>query len=181
MMDEFTRWWKAQFGEVPPLGYMLREGFPSRWLRTHSLPESKRYPESASEYEELLRRYKAVAEAVLGEDGRPWVATVLWETTTSDRLAFPKLPGVTLARAMTVQPDEDGPVGTVYVGHQAPQDTALRAVADDQFRAIWASESTGEVFAPYDGGADLVVRSAERADALRGAFASWLPSRADGL
>ena len=40
---------------------------------------------------------------------------------------------------------------------------------------------TGEVFAPYDGGADLIVRSSERAKALRAGFVDWLSGRADGL
>jgi hypothetical protein len=71
--------------------------------------------------------------------------------------------------------------GAAYVGRAAPNDTALRAVADDRVRALWVSEVTGEVFAPYDGGADLIVMSGERAELLRGTFASWLSPRTDGL
>ncbi len=48
-------------------------------------------------------------------------------------------------------------------------------------RAMWVHSSTGEVFAPYDGGVDVVFSSVERRDLHRQRFSAWLSSRPDGL
>lgn len=38
--------WTTYFSELAPVGHVLRKALPDRWLRVHSLPQSKRYPES---------------------------------------------------------------------------------------------------------------------------------------
>lgn len=53
--------WRARFGEVLPAGFLCREALSDRWLRIHSLPESKRYPADPSEMAELLSRHNRVA------------------------------------------------------------------------------------------------------------------------
>lgn len=50
---------------------------------------------------------------------------------------------------------------------------ALHAIAEDRFRALWASEK-GEVFCPYDGGVDLILRPSARVAELRTKFEAWL-------
>ena len=42
-MTEFKSFWRNHYGECPPLGHRLRDAFVDRWVRFHSLPESKRY------------------------------------------------------------------------------------------------------------------------------------------
>ncbi|MCA9708875.1 MAG: hypothetical protein KDK70_23725, partial [Myxococcales bacterium] len=64
----FPSWWSERFGQTSPLGYRLRAAFPERWLRIHSLPQSKRYPDSAAELDVLLHRHRTVAAAVLSPD-----------------------------------------------------------------------------------------------------------------
>ena len=39
------------------VGWVLRGVVPERWVRFHSLPESKRYAESEDEEAEVLRRH----------------------------------------------------------------------------------------------------------------------------
>lgn len=56
----------AAFGELPPVGHVLRSAIAERWLRIHSLPHSKRYAETEPEYDELLRRHNELALEVLG-------------------------------------------------------------------------------------------------------------------
>lgn len=46
----FYKLWRNAFGETAPIGYQLKDIFPERWLRVHSLPESKRYADSKEEY-----------------------------------------------------------------------------------------------------------------------------------
>ena len=54
--------WKRRFVN-PPISHWMRDS--PGWLRIHSLPGSKRYPESDAEYAEMVRRHNAVAQAVL--------------------------------------------------------------------------------------------------------------------
>jgi hypothetical protein len=42
-------------------------------------------------------------------------------------------------------------------------------------------ERTTEVFAPYDGGVDLIFSNVERRDQYRQRFSAWLSARPDGL
>jgi hypothetical protein len=62
--------WKRAFGDAVPLGHVCRRMIAERWVRIHSLPESKRYPEDEDDFRELLSRHNAVATAVLGEGER---------------------------------------------------------------------------------------------------------------
>ncbi len=63
---ECKKWWSKHLPDAPPLAHILRQTYQPRWLRIHSLPESKRYPETEAEYAELLFRHNTVATEVLG-------------------------------------------------------------------------------------------------------------------
>lgn len=60
--------WSAAFGEALPAGYLCRAVLRDRWMRIHSLPESKRYPETKAERDEILRRHNAAACCALGDE-----------------------------------------------------------------------------------------------------------------
>ena len=48
-------------------------------------------------------------------------------------------------------------------------------------RGILLNCRSGSVYAPYDGGADLIYDSTFSRDVARERFAEWLPSTSDGL
>src|SRR5712671_5847453 len=56
---------QSSFNNCPPVGFMLRDTHGDRWLRIHSLPDSKRYPDNQQESDELLHRHLKVAQFVL--------------------------------------------------------------------------------------------------------------------
>ncbi|MBA3394192.1 MAG: hypothetical protein H0T89_16205 [Deltaproteobacteria bacterium] len=61
-------------------------------------------------------------------------------------------------------------------------ESMVEAIANDEYRAIWVSQVSGEVFAPYDRGVDLIATEATgRRGALRSALGDWLSPRADEL
>jgi hypothetical protein len=69
--------WTAHFGSLLPVAHLLRTSLASTgWLRIHSLPEAKRYPETETEYSELLRRHREVASEVLGAADAPCILIV---------------------------------------------------------------------------------------------------------
>ena len=63
----------------------------------------------------------------------------------------------------------------------APNAELLRRIALDEVRAIWMNRSTGELFAPYDGGLDIIAADESRRNSLRSTFSAWLPANDAGL
>ena len=52
--------WHQKYPECQPRGEVLRQVYKDRWVRFHSLPKSKRYPENDSEYKIMLERHNAL-------------------------------------------------------------------------------------------------------------------------
>src|SRR5262245_17461597 len=77
--------WATWFPNAPPIGFLLREAEPDRWLRIHSLPGSRRYAVSGPDHAELLRRHNAVATDLLGAGAR--CAVVLFDVCDPARNA----------------------------------------------------------------------------------------------
>ena len=187
---EIARMWKNVFGVFAPLGYVCRGELPARWLRIHSLPESKRYPETEAEYRELLRRHNEVATTVLGEDEQ----CILFATTFSNRRAGPDIadmPAVDDAKFFYVpELSTKEPTEQIWANVSAASISWRRSLFDSLITAV-ADESVGPVlfanverraaYAPYDGGADLFVDTSETVALLKKKWRGWLSVRVDGL
>ena len=57
----------------------------------------------------------------------------------------------------------------------------LKAIADDEIRAMFVSPSKKCVIAPYDGGVDVIVDSTQKRDRLKVKYKDWLSDREDGI
>ena len=177
--------WTRHFGAMAPLGFRLRTNLPERWTRVHSLPDAKRYAKTAGEHAEVRHRMNAVADAVLGAENACWLICPDWALDASHQLT--QLPGVQLrhrilAADVEIELGEPWPYFGAHVSWRAGAfDTLLDAIAADVQRALWVSARSGAVFAPYDGGADLIVPSEVERDALAETFAAWRSPRPDGL
>ena len=57
---DFTDSWRRRFSNCEPIAHRLRDAFPDRWVRFHSLPGSKRYPEDGGEYAVVLHRHNRI-------------------------------------------------------------------------------------------------------------------------
>jgi hypothetical protein len=60
-------------------------------------------------------------------------------------------------------------------------DAFITAVADDSVSGLVVSLETGAVYAPYDGGADLLFPSSWERDLAHERYADWRSAREDGL
>jgi hypothetical protein len=184
MSHPIAREWLRVFGEVPPAGFLCRRAFTDRWLRIHSLPESKRYADSESEYRELLSRQNAVATHVLGDatrcllfitrfgEARDWKA--------SAELPFAVPPEHVLSAEM--DGEELQFFASPVVWREGSLNQIIVAVADDRTGPVlFANLDRGSIYAPYDGGADLFLQSPEATVTARTLFEPWLSGREDGL
>jgi hypothetical protein len=63
----FDELWASNYPRAAPLGYLVRQLYPERWFRIHSLPDSKRYPETEAELQLLLERQFTLIHDVFGD------------------------------------------------------------------------------------------------------------------
>lgn len=64
--DALTQQWLKKLPGSRPISHELRTALPDRWIRFHSLPESKRYADNEPAYLEILRRHHGALEALPG-------------------------------------------------------------------------------------------------------------------
>jgi hypothetical protein len=181
----------AAFGDLPPVSHLLRRAILDRWLRVHSLPQSKRYAETDVEYEELIRRHNAVALEILGSDDAVLFLHA-WGTAEDFRTAFSEFDWASQLGLESVVPtaypstDVDDP-SVVVAGFSirwspGRWDSLLRDVANDRLPSVvLLNPTTCEAYAPYDGGADLFLAHPDRVATLAMRWAAWLSDRPDGL
>lgn len=177
--------WFETFPHALPAGYLCRQHAADRWLRIHSLPAAKRYPDNESEQAVVLHRYNTAATVLLGEAAEcilfvaRFGAQACWR---DDDVGW--FDGLNLVPVLThSNGDEVMRFFAVPVHWQAQHfDALLAAVAHDEIRLVlFFNPARRTAFAPYDGGADLFVAAPEALAPLRQRFAAWLSERSDGL
>ena len=177
--------WTSSFGTALPAGFLLRSARPEIWLRVHSLPESKRYPENQADYQEVLRRYNSVATDVLGEGS----LCTLFITRFGENQVWSKRDEMPLGNKTPQHVfghglDDDAiQFFALSVCWRANNfDELLTSVANDQTGPILFSNLAKQTaFSPYDGGADLFFQSECERNTAKTVFAPWLSERQDGL
>lgn len=192
--NEFRQYWTTVYPQCPPVAYRLRQAYAARWVRFHTLPESKRYAETEEEYQEILRRHNILLTEVLG-DGQPVVLVTTGYSETARPVCpqaevlerYPESHHVLSLPMNNDLGDDDTPmywhtfIGTL-VWMAGLADPLVRQVADDTVRnVLFVSTEHQRVYAPYDGGADIILPSATERDALRRRHSEWLSVHPLGL
>ncbi|MFD4990834.1 hypothetical protein ACFWH7_03710 [Cellulosimicrobium cellulans] len=183
-----TELWERRWPDVEPLGHMLRVECPDRWVRFHSLPESKRYAENATDYEEILRRHRTVLYELLGSaDSRAlhglYVIGVDWDwRDLAAGWTKRHLPGAWPWRSSA--PNGDDGHHYFWAASDPPEpeiDALLLGAADDQCHIVIGAHDLSWLYCPYDGGADVLLPSKAERDALKERHTDWLSSYPGGL
>ena len=173
---------------------MLRSVYLYRWFRIHTLPESKRYAETEREYEEILRRHNTLLTDLFGEN-QPilLIATgYSWEPEPEQPENLPidissfTHAGVVPMHLIEDEDEEHPRYWHIWVAELCWQrhtfDVLLRLVADDVLRNLmFMCSNEPVIYAPYDGGADIILKMADKRDMYRQQYASWLSQHPDGL
>jgi hypothetical protein len=191
--DPFLIFWRSHYGDCPPVGFLLRETFPDRWFRIHSLPDSRRYANTAREMSSLLSRHNAVLSDLMGENGscvvvaNPAYARVRGRPPRSRR----QLAQLGLQPLIVVTGDGSAdpaagwsiPLSSAHLTWQPNAiDDIIADVANNVVGPLLiVSDITGRVYAPYDGGADLFLASGGERDEFRERYAQWLSPHPSGL
>lgn len=177
--------WDERWPGCSKLPFELR-GIPAGWVRFHTLPGSKRYPETEAEYEIVLARHNAVLSHLATE------ATVLVVTASYAEAA--RSP-----ETVAVHPDavhwtseriDDEPGFESWIHLHVSQepwsagrlDALLRHVADNVIADVMiADPGLRWLYHPYDGGMDVVLPTTTARDALRHHHREWLSKHPSGL
>ncbi len=186
--------WQQWFSDCEPIAHHLRDAFPNRWVRFHSLPGSKRYPEGEAEYATILARHNRI----LGALARPGQVIVLLSTgySTSPEPTRPQPEWEALDSG--AKPWRTVGMHVVDVGFTDPSywhvfaskrmwwpaslDPIVRLIADDVLANVMVvSPDCRWLLHPYDGGMDVIVESAAARDRLKADHSEWLSARPDGM
>ena len=192
-MSTFEELWHDRFPWTPPVGYRLRENVPNRWVRFHSLPRSKRYPDTAEEFDTVLGRANALADQLFEEGDRFWLVASRPEQVpnaesfdvepfTLTRFNLPKV--FTWEDAQESVEDRLlwSSHAELLTWRTAAYDDIFRKIADDdECAVIFATADLSSILAPYDGGFDLILANADDAFEIESKFNFWLSDRTDSL
>src|SRR5947209_5146416 len=64
-----TELWRERWPNSRPIAHELKTSEHNRWVRFHSLPDSKRYADTEAEYQEILHRHATVLRELNGLGG----------------------------------------------------------------------------------------------------------------
>ncbi|MFE6055601.1 hypothetical protein ACFQ6N_33050 [Kitasatospora sp. NPDC056446] len=185
--DALTALWERRWPGSMPIGHEIQERGGERWVRFHSLPESKRYPDDEREYAILLERHNTVLNGLFtGKE--VYVLTPRW----TEKPSVPRMRRDAKHWRTWFEPDEpdgaDGADGSEpecgtywhsFVERQQWRpgclDRLLRRVADErEYGVIVSDTGMRRLYHPYDGGADVYLTTTEERDRLKERHADWL-------
>jgi hypothetical protein len=189
---EFNKYWDINYPESNPIGHELKSVYPNRWLRIHSLPESKRYAESENEYQIILNRQNKLISELIGENTGIIIVSGQYETELTNEIStelsdFGKFTKCRTIELHKIYPEEyeDDFFYDVYlrpdIWTRNSQNDLLKSIADDEFRAMLVCPKRNCIVAPYDGGMDIIVESQEKRNELKDKYKDWLSEREDGM
>jgi hypothetical protein len=188
--------WTAVWGDCRPVSYELRGCQPDRWVRFQSLPGSRRYASNDDEYAELMRRHITVLAELLqdepDDEQEILVFTASWSADPDLKQRAAELSSVIPAATYwtSILTDDSGPEEStwthIWVSAIRPDSEELarllRLVADDVTGGvIITTVRMAWLYAPYDGGADVIAASREHRDQLRQRHRNWLSAHPKGL
>jgi len=191
--DELSTLWRTQWPTCRPLADNLKHSYSDQWVRFHSLPGAKRYPGHDAEYDIVLHRYNTVLDELFhGQEVR--IITTDWSDTPDQSapsarhtLWNPGLRHWTSVRTDEHETDPDFITYTHLYASRGPwrpglADELLRAVADNATANVMiTSLHFDRVHHPYDGGADVLLPTTGKRDALKRRHTDWLSAHPLGL
>lgn len=191
--EDFQRYWEQHYPGCPPIGHYLREAYADKWFRIHSLPNSKRYPETGEEYREVLRRHNALLLDLVGK-GAPYVLiTTGYSESPKPVQSYHQLSFlVSDSRVLyTIPKHELEGDAEPYYWHffmsnrtwsEPSEDELLKLIADNVVaNVLMVGLEPNCIYHPYDDGADVFVASTSIRDQKKEKYARWLSNHPQEL
>ncbi len=197
--EKIQNLWKDNFGDCPPVSYLFKHQLTDRWFRIHSLPESKRYAENDSETAILLERQNILLLDVIGNDSDCFLISGnysdspieedLKQCSALGNFNFQKF--IRLLKADFdsrdfVEPDDEPVYLSLFFApykfKNQDLDEVLLCVADWKIVNFFVVNFQKQrIFAPYDGGIDLILKNSDERNEFKSKYKDWLSSHPDGF
>lgn len=189
---EFIDYWNKEYPEAFPIGHELKWVYEDKWFRIHSLPSSKRYADTEHEYKIILDRQNHLIEDLIGEGTEIAISFGLYTDDITnnnykeltDFGEFRKVLTINLHKERPEEYENETYFDIFFKTekwHKYKNDEILKAIADDEIRAMLVCPSKHCIIAPYDGGVDIIVDSTDKRDELKMKYKNWTSEREDGL
>lgn len=182
--------WSKWYPDTPPLGWTLREKYPDKWLRIHSLPGSKRTARTKKERSVLITRHQAVTQAIFKNNDMCTLVLAVFDLKCNDSIlrdqSFHHTEKWPMQYRKTGEPIDELYSVEFYISEKRWKfdgfEEILLQVNDDKIDPIViVNMRNGQAYSPYDGGADLFFSSKGEREKAKMKFSQWLSTRADGL
>jgi hypothetical protein len=199
--DDFMNNWKQHFGNVPLISFCFRTQLASRWMRIHSLPEAKRYPDTSEEWNTLLLRQNTLLLKILGskndDEARFYLVCGEYALEKNAQNSFDE------AKTETLETRDFTPLEAIDLFQNFPQifaegqimipkwsemtwkphqfDKVLKETARGEIKPFFVSFATASICAPYEGGMDCILATENDRENCKVEFQSWLSPFSSGL
>lgn len=189
---ELTIHWNSSFPNFSPISYELKNNFKQRWLRIHTLPDSKRYPEFESEYIEILRRHNLILSELFAPNNNFVLITGRYSFDNKQVEMVDEIRDLNLGQNFWLkidvsnEDDEEPCFLNLFFDElrwsEKSLDKLFRLVANDEIRGVMLfSPDKNFVYHPYDGGADIIFNNSSQRDKYKNKFKDWLSKHPKGL
>ena len=194
-LDEVFDTYLRHFGALPPTSPRIRER-SDQWVRLHSFRNLQRYPHDDADRQQLLRRHDRVIRALRSRFGggrlvglavgiAPWQGIDVNGQPRTVHHVPDVLPGLRHMFNTFDHPYDGDGHGELYATDQLTMRSLRREllretrVLDSDIAII--DETARWVYAPYDGGADVLLADPDDRDRLRRQHTHWLSPLESGL
>ena len=189
---EFEKFWNNYFNQTIPLNYLFKEVYHERWLRIHSLPQSKRYPDNDLEMNIILQRQNQIISDIYNENEEIYLvmANIIHKKEKHELINF--YPNLNFERSYSIELEKhfsnnfnNDEILDVFVCEKKwnlnSYDEILKDIANDISRVFFISLNNKIIVSPYDGGIDIIFNSETDKNIHREKYKEWISNRIDEL
>ena len=187
---DLTTRWRERWPGRPPLAPgepSSLEDYDARWVRFHSLPESKQWPDTQDERFEILSRHSIALTETVEQYGCAELTVIVQDYNTNDLFGGwtkKHLPGSwPWTSWRDPGDDEDDPFVYYWVAPMTSigeLDELLLLAAEGTGNAMVTDSQMTWLYIPYDGGADVYLPSSTERDEFRDRHPEWRPTIGPG-
>lgn len=178
LVVQFFKLWAKRYPGILPIGHSLSSAYKSRWMRIHSLPDSKRYPSTDAEWAILLHRQNTLINYLVPQRA-PIQMVINWIEPESHLFqSCDPLPLGIIQEAPDEPAYESFLIETTW--ENEPRNPILIMIADEQLSGV-IIVAPDCLIHPYDGGLDVIAKDPHTCHELKRKFKDWLSARPDGL
>ncbi len=189
--QDFKSFWKSKYPEALPIGNELKSIYKKRWFRIHSLPESKRYAESETEYQIIFDRQNQLIKDVFGDEEIILLIGLYVNDLTNDNYKeikeFSEFEKVETIELHKIRPEENEENFNLDIFIKRTnwkpnkRNEILKAIANDEIRMMLICPAKNRIINPYDGGLDIILETEEVKNSFKEKYTEWLSNHPKGL